>query len=341
LAKKLLVTSSPHYRASHSTTSIMLDVIIAMLPIVAMSVVYFGWRALALTLVSVGSCVAFETLFNVIVKKKNTIGDLSAIVTGMLLSFNLPVAAPYWLAVVGSLFAIVIAKMLFGGIGKNFANPALAARAFLFSWPTLMTTFVKPLLSEQLPIFSDPIFKNGATSEYIDTITTATPLVSLKSGAYPDMSFVDMLIGKMPGCLGEVCTAAILLGGVYLLLRKVISWHIPVAYIGTVALITFLFPLTGGHFDYEFMLYELLSGGLMLGAFFMATDYATSPVTKKGQIIFGIGCGCVTMAIRFLGSYPEGVSFSILLMNLLTPLINRLSYKYYLKGQEKQMNGGK
>ncbi len=326
MAKKLLVTSSPHYRSERTTSKVMLDVIIAMIPISAMSVVFFGWRALALTVVSVAACIAFESLFNFIVKKKNTVGDLSAVVTGMLMSFNLPVTAPYWIAVVGSFFAIVVVKMLFGGLGKNFANPALAARAFLFSWPMLMTTFVKPFITPMLPIFRDPIFTNGAElPDYIDTITTATPLASLKTGALPDLSISDMFIGNMGGCIGEVCTAAILLGGVYLLIRRVITWHIPVAYLGTVALITFIFPLTGGNFNWQFMVYELLSGGLMLASFFMATDYVTAPVTPRGKLLFGLGCGLLTVFLRYYSGYSEGVSYAILIMNVLAVPIDKIT----------------
>lgn len=326
LAKKLLVTSSPHYRSERTTGKVMLDVIIAMFPISAMSVVYFGWRALALTAISVAACIAFESIFNLIAKKNNTVSDLSAVVTGMLLSFNLPVTAPYWIAVVGSFFAIVVVKMLFGGLGKNFANPALAARAFLFSWPMLMTTFVKPL-TRTLPVFYDPIFTNGAElPDYIDSVTTATPLASLKTGALPDgTSIVDMFLGNIGGCMGEVCTAAILLGGIYLLLRRVITWHIPVAYLGTVALITFVFPLTGGNFNWQFMVYELLSGGLMLAAFFMATDYVTAPVTARGKLLFGIGCGLLTVFLRYYSGYSEGVSYAILIMNVLAVPIDKIT----------------
>ena len=326
MAKKLLVTSSPHYRSERTTSKVMLDVIIAMLPICAMSVVYFGWRALALTVVSVAACIAFESLFNLIVKKKNTVSDLSAVVTGMLMSFNLPVTAPYWIAVVGSFFAIVIVKMLFGGLGKNFANPALAARAFLFSWPTLMTTFVKPFITPMLPVFRDPIFVNGADlPDYIDTVTTATPLASLKTGVLPETGIADMFFGNMGGCNGEVCTAAILLGGIYLLLRRVITWHIPLAYLGTVALITFVFPLTGGNFDWQFMVYELLSGGLVLASFFMATDYVTAPVTARGKLLFGIGCGLLTVFLRYYSGYSEGVSYAILIMNVLAVPIDKIT----------------
>lgn len=325
MAQKFLVNSSPHYRSGNTTRTVMTDVIIAMLPILVGSVIYFGFRALALTLVSVGACLAFETVFCAITKKKNTIFDCSAVVTGMLLAFNLPVAAPYWMAVIGALFAIVVVKMLFGGIGKNIVNPALAARAFLLSWPTIMTTFTKTFVNPALPIFSDPVFVNGQVPEAIDAITTATPLKALKAGVLADSGIFDMFIGNIGGCLGETSAALILLGGLYLLFRKVITWHIPVAYVGTVAILTFVFPLTGGHFDFEFMLQSILSGGLMLGAFFMATDYTTSPVTNKGRLIFGVGCGLLTVFLRYYSGYSEGVSYSILLMNMLVLPIDKLT----------------
>ena len=316
MQKQLLVSSSPHYRARENTKTVMLDVIIAMIPILAVSVIYFGWRALTLTIVTVAACIAFETLFNFIRKKKNTVTDLSCIVTGMLLAFNLPVTAPYWLAVAGAAFAIIVVKMLFGGLGKNFANPALAARAFLFAWPMLMTTFVKPLVGDKIPVFTDPLFTNGVTTTAVDAITTATPLKTLKTGVMPMQSIIDLFFGNKGGCLGETCIAVIILGGIYLLMRRVITWHIPVAYLGTVAVITLFFPLTGQVFDYEFMLAELFSGGLMLAAFFMATDYSTSPITPKGMLIFGIGCGLLTVFLRYFSSYSEGVSYAILLMNV-------------------------
>ena len=322
---KLTVSSSPHYRSCDSTRTVMLDVILALLPILAVSVIFFGFRALALTLVSVGACIAFESLFNFIRKKKNTISDLSCIVTGILLAFNMPVTVPYWMVIIGALFAIVVVKMLFGGLGKNFANPALAARAFLFSWPTLMTTFVKPLNAGKIPVFYDPIFTDGISNETIDAITSATPLKSLKAGNMPDESIFDLFLGNKAGCIGEICTLVIILGGLYLLLRKVITWQIPFCYILTVAAVTFIFPLTGGAFDLDFMLAELCSGGLMLGAFFMATDYSTSPVTSKGQIIFGIGCGLLTVFLRYFSSYSEGVSYAILLMNVFAFSLDKLT----------------
>lgn len=326
MAQRFLVNSSPHYRSGETTRTVMTDVVIAMLPALVGAVIFFGFRALTLTLVSVGACLAFETLYCKIAKKKNTIYDCSAIVTGMLLAFNMPVAVPYWIPVIGALFAIVVVKMLFGGIGKNIVNPALAARAFLFSWPTLMTTFTKPFVSPALPIFSDPIFTEGAElSEYMDSISAATPLKALKAGVLSDTSIIDMFVGNTGGCLGETSAALLLLGCAYLLFRKVITWHIPVTYIGTVALITFIFPATGGYFDLDFMLQSIFSGGLFLAAIFMATDYTTSPVTKKGRIIFGIGCGLLTVFLRYYSGYSEGASYAILLMNMLVLPIDKLT----------------
>lgn len=337
------MNSSPHYRSGETVRTVMSDVVIAMLPILVGAMIFFGPRALTLTLVSVGSCLAFETLYCKIVKKKNTIHDCSAIVTGMLLAFNLPVSVPYWIPIIGALFAIVVVKMLFGGLGKNIVNPALAARAFLFSWPTLMTTFTKPFVSPSLPVFSDPVFTNGQPlSDYMDSISTATPLKSLKSGVLSDSSVFDMFIGNTGGCLGEVSAALILLGAIYLICRKVITWHIPVSYIGTVAVITFFFPLTGTPFDVDFMLQSIFSGGLFLGAFFMATDYTTSPVTSKGRIIFGIGCGLITVFLRYYSGYSEGVSYAILLMNMLVLPIDKLTKpKRYGVGGGYHVESGK
>ena len=326
MAQRLLVNSSPHYRSGETTRTVMTDVVIALFPALVGSIIFFGFRALALTLICVGACLAFETLYCKIAKKKNTIYDCSAIVTGMLLAFNMPVAVPYWIPVVGALFAIVVVKMLFGGLGKNIVNPALAARAFLFSWPTLMTTFTKPFVSPALPVFSNPVYTNGAQlSEYMDSISAATPLKVLKSGMLSDTSIIDMFVGNTGGCLGETSAALLLLGGAYLLFRRVITWHIPVAYIGTVAAVTFIFPLTGGTFDVDIMLQSIFSGGLFLAAFFMATDYTTSPVTPKGRIIFGIGCGLLTVFLRYYSGYSEGASYAILLMNMLVLPIDKMT----------------
>lgn len=288
----------------------MLDVVIALLPALVVSIFVFGWRALVLTLVSVCACIFFEWLYGVLLRRPNTTGDCSAVVSGMLLAFNVPVTAPLWLVIVGAAFAMVIVKGLFGGIGKNFMNPVLSARAFLFSWPIIMTSWVK--IRTALPLFATPV----------DVVTSATPLAALKAGTLPDFSIFELALGMHGGSLGETSAFALAAGGLYLLYRRVISLHIPVAYLGTVAALTFLFP-RGGLPAGDFMLAHLLSGGLMLGAIFMATDYTTSPLTRKGQIIFGIGCGVLTVVIRYFGSYPEGVSYSILLMNACVPLIER------------------
>lgn len=319
MADKFLVNSSPHYRSEESIRSVMGDVIIALFPALAVGVIFFGFRVLTLCLVTVAACIAFESLFNFIRKRKNTAGDLSCVVTGILLTMCLPVTTPYWMAVIGAFFAIVVVKMLFGGIGKNFFNPALSARAFLFSWPVIMTTFIAPFKNAEIPLFG------SVPQEILDSVTTATPLTYLKTGIMPDASLYDMFFGNVAGCIGEVSAAALILGGIYLLCRKVITWHIPVFYIGTVALITFIFPATPGvFFDFDFMLAELLSGGLMLGAIFMATDYSTSPITGKGKIIYGIGCGLLTVFLRYFGGYPEGVSYSILLMNIFAFTLDKI-----------------
>ena len=299
--KKLTVSASPHVRSPHTATGIMLDVIIALIPALIAAVVIFGTQVLLVTLVCVGSAVLSEYLCRKVMKRHQTIGDLSAVVTGLLLAFNLPVSVPLWIAALGSIIAIVVVKQMFGGIGQNFVNPALAARIILLvSFPSKMTGWT------------------------LDGVTTATPLASLKSGTVDSTalpSMVDMLLGKHGGCLGEVCSVALILGGIYLIVRKVISPAIPLSYIGTVA----VFMLLAGKGSLEFTAYQLLSGGLLIGAIFMATDYTTSPVSFKGKIIFGIGCGLITAAIRVFGGYPEGVSFSIIIMNILVPHIERLT----------------
>lgn len=309
--KMLHVASSPHVKHPDTTRSIMLDVIIALVPALIWAVYAFGWRALTLTLVSVGSCVAFEYLYRKIMKLTDTVGDLSAIVTGIILAFNLPVTVPMWIPVMGSFFAIIVVKQLFGGIGKNIVNPALAARVFLFTaWPALVSNFADPF-KEKFSAFAI----NVNTS---DIVASATPLASFKHGGSADnVSITDMLFGNIPGCIGEVSALLLIIGGIYLLWRKVITWHIPVAYIATVALLCYFFPGVESVQPYEFMLSEIFSGGLMIGAIFMATDYATSPVSPTGRIIFGVGCGLITVFIRFFGGYSEGVSFAILIMNLL------------------------
>ena len=309
----LTVQSSPHIKSPDTTASVMLDVLIALIPAFAWGVYVFGMRALALAAVSVASAVGFEALTQFLLRSPVTIGDLSAAVTGLLLAMNLPVTVPLWFPVVGAFFAIVVVKQLFGGIGKNFVNPALAARVFLFSWANEMNTF---------QAFGTKITSTAVTLAESDITATATPLASLKNGALPSESLFDMITGNISGCIVEVSSLLIIAGGIYLLVRGVITWHIPAAYIGTVAILTLLFPKYGG-VAYEFMFYELFAGGLMLGAFFMATDYSTSPVTPVGRMIYGAGCGAITVLIRYFGSYPEGVSFAILVMNLLIYYIDK------------------
>ena len=326
MAKKLTVSASPHMRSKETTTGIMLDVIIALIPALVMCVVYFGLRALVLTAVCVVSCVAFEYISRIVMKRNNTIGDLSAVVTGIILAFNLPATLPLWMAVIGSLIAIVVVKQMFGGIGQNFVNPAMTARIILMtSFPTAMATWVEP-------------FKHA------DAVTTATPMATLAGVQGGNLttvtsqlpSLTDMLIGNHGGSMGEVCSIALIIGGLYLIARKVISPIIPFTFIGTVA----VFMLFAGNGHIDFVAYELLGGGLMLGAFFMATDYSTSPINKKGKIIFGIGCGLITSVIRIFGSLPEGVSFSIILMNILVPHIeNMTTPKPFGAVKEKKAKG--
>lgn len=303
IKQKLTVSASPHFRSRQTTSGIMLDVIIALVPSLVAAYIIFGVRTLILSAVSVIACVAFEYLSRRIMKRHNTISDLSAVVTGLLLAFNVPATMPVWMVIIGDFFAIVIAKQFFGGIGQNFVNPALIGRIVLMSsFPSKMGSFPEPLVST-IPL------------------TSATPLASLKSGTSPEQSLLGMFLGLRGGCLGEVCIAALLIGFVYLLVRKVISWHIPVTYIGTVAVIMLL----AGKGDFEYMLYEIMAGGLVLGAVFMATDYTTSPVSKKGKIIYAVGCGIITSLIRIFGNLPEGVSFSIIIMNILVPHIEHIT----------------
>lgn len=305
---KYLITSTPHIRSKATVSEIMLDVVIALLPAAVMGAFYFGTKAITVMALSVASCVLFEMLYQVYTKKEVTISDFSAVVTGLLLAFNLPASAPFWLPIVGGFFAIVLVKQLFGGLGQNFMNPALGARAFLLAaYPTQMTDWsVVP------------------KSAMLDGISSPTPLALLKQGFTPQTNDIfKAAIGQIGGCIGETCAVALIIGGVYLIIRKVISWRIPVIYIGTVVFLCWIFGRQG-FFTGE-PLYEIFAGGLMLGAFFMATDYSSSPITPKGQVIFALGCGIMTVLIRVYGSYPEGVSYSILLMNLATPLIDKLT----------------
>lgn len=294
--RKLISSVSPHVNSPLTTQRIMLDVVLALVPAGIASAIIFGWRALLVIGVCVAVCVFSEWGFEKICKKENTISDLSAVVTGMLLAYNLPVSIPIWQAALGSVIAIVVVKQLFGGIGQNFANPAITARIIM------MTAFSGTMTAWVFP----------------DAVSTATPLAMISKGNLGGLpSYLQMFLGYRGGCLGETCTLALLLGGIYLLGRRVISWHTPVAFIGTVAIMSFICG--------KDVLYQLMAGGLMIGALFMATDYSSTPPTKWGKVIFGIGCGLITVLIRFWGNFPEGVSFSILIMNILTPYITKLT----------------
>ena len=308
---ELTISSSPHAHTPVTTQTIMRDVIIALLPALAGGVYFFGPRALTVTMVSVLACFLFEKLWCRMMKQNDKTYDLSACVTGVLLAFVCPPTVAYWQIVLGALFAIVLVKMLFGGIGRNLVNPALAGRAFMFSWPVAMSTWVKAGWENQAPIFGNA-----------DIVTAATPLANMHQGLMPEATLGDMFLGNIGGCIGETSALLLLIGFAYLLLRKVISPRIPVVYIGTVALLTFLFPM--GNDRLTWMAAQLLGGGLMLGAIFMATDYVTSPVTRKGQIIYAMGCGVITVMIRYFGGYNEGVSYAILIMNTCVVLLDRI-----------------
>ena len=305
----LIVSTSPHTKHKDTTRSIMLDVIIALVPAFLVALYVFGMRSALVVGVSVASCVISEYVFRKIAKRSNTISDLSAVVTGIILAYNLPVTMPLWMVAIGGFVAIFIVKQMFGGLGHNFINPAIGARIVLFvSFATAMTTWAVP-------------FSTGA-----DIVTGATPLGLLAEGSSALPAYKDLFLGTVGGCLGEVSAAALLLGGVYLVIKKVISPIIPVAFIGTVFVFTFAL-------GYD-PVYQILSGGLMLGAIFMATDYVTSPITNTGKIIFGIGCGFITTVIRIFGSYPEGVSFAIILMNIVTPLIESATLTHPFGGNK-------
>ena len=309
---ELTISSSPHVHSPVTTQTIMRDVLIALAPALIGSIYFFGFRALMVTLVSAAACVFFEWGYRKIKKLDSTAHDLSAVVTGVLLAFVCPVTIPYWTIILGDFFAIVLVKQLFGGIGKNFVNPALAGRAFMFSWPVLMSTWVKVGFENAAGIFSTA-----------DAVTAATPLAAMHQGQLPtDASVLDAFLGNVGGCFGETSALLLLIGFVYLLWRKVITARIPVAYIATVAILAFLFPL--GNDRLVWAGFQVFGGGLMLGAIFMATDYVTSPVTKLGQIIFGIGCGVITILIRYFGGYSEGVSYAILIMNCCVVLLDKV-----------------
>ena len=295
--EKLIVTSSPHVKSSETTTTIMRDVIIALIPALIAANIIFGLRASLVTAVCVASCVGFEYLSRRMMNKKNTISDLSAVVTGIILAYNLPVTMPLWMCVIGSFVAIVVVKQLFGGIGQNFANPAITARiVLLVSFGTAMTSWAAPLVTVGT-----------------DVVSSATPMAQIATGE--SVSLMNMFLGTTGGSLGETSALALLIGGIYLVYRKVISPIVPIAFIGTVFVMG---ALLGAN-----PLGQIFGGGLFLGAIFMATDYATSPVTNMGKAIFGIGCGLITILIRVYGSYPEGVSFAILLMNIIVPYIDK------------------
>jgi len=301
----------PQVRAKRDTSSIMLDVIIALIPALAVGVWQFGIMALVLTLISVAASVFFEWGYRKLMKKNNMIGDFSAVLTGLLIVLTMPVTTPWWVVVIADFFAIVVVKQLYGGLGKNFLNPALAGRAFVFfSYTKLLSTWSVP----------------SSLAGVVDATTMATPLSVMKSGAALPAYFSakSMLIGTMPGCIGEVSALALIIGGIYLLVKKVIAWHIPVSYIGSVAILCLIFGKEG-YSNVDWMVYNLLAGGLMLGAIFMATDYATSPVTNKARIIYGIGCGALTVLIRYFGGFPEGVTFAILIMNTCAWFLDKLT----------------
>jgi electron transport complex protein RnfD len=303
MKNKLIVYVSPHLHKDESITKIMWMVVLSLLPVGIAGVIIFGRSALWVICLGIISALMSEGILQILTKRKVTFFDGSAFLTGLLLAYNLPPQVPFWLPIVGSFFAIAIGKQIFGGLGQNIFNPALAGRVFLMaSWPKYMTTFTRPL--------------------NYDAITSATPLALLKEGrVLENISYWDLFLGKRGGCIGEVCILALLLGAALLFLKGYISWHIPLTYIFTVGALTYIFG-PKGLFTGDW-LFHILSGGLILGAFFMATDYVTSPLTRKGQLIFGMGCGLITAVIRLWGGYPEGVSYAILMMNAATPIIDR------------------
>lgn len=294
----LIVTSSPHIHSHATTKNIMRDVIIALLPASVAAVIYFGLKAALMICVCVASAVLSEFFFNLIAKKRQTVGDLSAIITGLLLALNLSTKVELWQCVIGSVFAIIVVKCIFGGLGKNFANPAITGRIFLF--------------------IAFGTVAGGAQTQFAEIATGATPLEAIKFNRELP-SLLDMFIGNRGGAIGETCAVALLLGLAYLLFRKVITWHIPFVYVATVFVLSLAFKQ-----DLNIALYEVLGGGLLIGAIFMATDYVTSPCGRLAKIVFAFGCGLITVLIRFWGSYPEGVSFAILFMNILTPYIEKI-----------------
>jgi len=326
---ELTISSSPHVNGPVTTQTIMRDVLIALAPALLGSVYFFGFRALVMTLVSAAACVFFEWAYCKLMKKDCKVYDMSAVVTGVLLSFVCPVTIPYWMLIIGDFFAIIIVKMLFGGIGRNLVNPALAGRAFLFSWPVAMSTWVAVGYENAFGIFD---------SVTVDTVTAATPMGIMHQGSMEGIRISDLFFGNIGGCIGETSALLLLIGLAYLLIRRVITVRIPLAYIGTVALLAFLFP-QGGNDRFAWMAAQVFGGGLMLGAIFMATDYVTSPVTHLGQIIYGIGCGVLTILIRYFGGYSEGVSYAILIMNCCAVLLDRLGSPKKFGAPKKEVSG--
>ncbi|NLY73614.1 MAG: RnfABCDGE type electron transport complex subunit D [Tissierellia bacterium] len=310
MVERLVVTSSPHTRSRFTVNRIMADVIIALIPATLMGIYIFGMRSAMIVAVSIISAMVSEALFQKIRKQDITLNDLSAVVTGLILALNVPPGAPLGMVAVGSAFAIIIVKQIFGGLGQNFMNPAMAARAFLvISYPTMMSIFCDPMIT-------------AVSSATPLAVSSCTPLGIMAAGDYANLpSLWETFIGTIPGTIGETSSIALIIGGIYLIVRKVISWEIPVIYIGTVFLLTFV--LDG--FNFYLSLYSIFSGGLMLGAFYMLTDYSSSPVTKKGKIVYAFGAGLLTTLIRLYGVYPEGVMFSVLLMNVATPMIEHFT----------------
>ena len=321
---KYVVSSSPHIVNDRTVSTIMIEVLIALIPAVVASVYFFGFYALFLEIISVASAIGAEALFNVITKREQTIYDCSAAVTGLLLALNLPVSVPFYVPIIGSAFAIIFVKMLFGGIGKNFANPGIAGRIFLLlAWSAAMTSFVKPIVwtNGDAFVYFRCILKGRDGLRDVAALSTATPLASLRDGM-PKNEMMLSFLGSVGGSLGETSVLALFIGGVYLIVRRIIDWRVPVTFIGTVAVFALIYGAAKGR-PIDFIVPSVFGGGLFFGAFFMATDYSTTPNTKLGLVIFAFGCGLITSLIRFFGSYPEGVSFAILLMNIVTPYIDK------------------
>lgn len=312
MANKFIVATAPHMHSPMSTQSLMRDVLIALVPAFCLSGIVYGLDAFRVTAIAVASCVLVEYLIQkFLIKGPSTVCNLSAVVTGVLLAFNLPSNIPWWIIVIGAVVAIGVAKMTFGGLGHNPFNPALVGRVFLLiAYPVQMTSFPKPV-----------------ANQFVDAFSGATPLAAVKANLVEvgDINLLNMLSGMMPGSLGEIASLALIIGGLYMLWRKVITWHIPVAVLGSMALFAAVvaFMKGGGSLFYELPAFHLMAGGALLGAIFMATDYVTSPMTHKGMLIYGVGIGVITMIIRLWGAYPEGMSFAILFMNAVTPLINK------------------